>query len=458
LKLFPDKPFGFLFFYLTILPIFSTSRFEDPLPADVFQSLVQIKTVKKNKDHIFQRSGVGVVIKKKRVLTNLHIVRDSDEILVRGVGEEKFVTAKIEFSGYDCDLAILGTESGDFLKRKKEVNITSSPLRSGEIVTVTGIEDGSVKNYNGKILDIRFDSYGHSGIDFHKIIEADFKIKEGVSGSPAFAGKNFAGIAFQTSSTKSRIIHKDVVMHFLNDIEDGVYDGFAEIGFRFQKSAPPELKKYFRVPEETPGVFITSILRTSGFEKSLRPKDFLYAIDDIQIDQEGLFGPNSEILDRFEKKSPGDCMKLSYFRDGKSVEVNHRLKKIPLIDFYRDHSLPTANCQGLMFRVMGKGAIDFSREDFESSLAYHYFYLAQDDLGNSSNSANFILIGASPDVQKNIHTGYENEIVESVNSTSPENFQNFEKICKNPKDEFIRIKFRGVNLPLILKNNRYKKR
>ncbi|MBE7410657.1 MAG: S1C family serine protease [Leptospiraceae bacterium] len=435
------------FFYFVVFGIFLGEAWA----IEISSSLVQIESLQKMNNNIHLKKGVGFVIDKNRILTNLHTVKDSDKISIKGLGEKKYLSARIEFSGYDCDLAILKTSDEKFFYGKKKIETNFNSEISTGLVEIIGIEENLLKKYSGQVQGVRFESYGYFGIDFHKIIETGFEIKEGFSGSPAFIENQFVGVAFQTSKMKSRIIHRDVVAHFLKDIEDGVYDGFVELGFRFQIRASQNTKNYFRIPKNQTGVFITSTVKTSGFEKFLQPKDFLSEIDGVPVSDEGLLNSRA-ILEIFEKKYVGDLIKLRYFRNGKSIQKIHKLQKPYIFDFYRDREKVQIHCNGIELREMGRDTIDLYREDFASSLAYYYLYRIQDSLENFSDTKDFVFTNISTGFKRKERDEYENGIIESINSVVPENYHNIEKICKDKKNQFIQIKFIGINLPMVLKN------
>jgi S1-C subfamily serine protease len=111
-------------------------------------------------------------------------------------------------------------------------------LNSIHPITIVGYPIGGSKISVSRGIVSRKEqsTYAHSEVDSHLVIQVDAAINPGNSGGPAIQNGKVAGVAFQVASKGENIgyiIPTSVVNHFLKDIEDGIYNGYVELGIQF---------------------------------------------------------------------------------------------------------------------------------------------------------------------------------------------------------------------------------
>ncbi|OCC29006.1 Serine protease [Leptospira interrogans serovar Canicola] len=85
----------------------------------------------------------------------------------------------------------------------------------------------------------------------------------------------------------------------------------------------------------------------------------------------------------------------------------------------------------------------------ESSLRYHYSYYIQDELYRFTDR-DILLSGIYPDPLNSKYASYRYKILESINDRTPSDLEDFKSLWKKFYGGTISLKFRGVNLPIIL--------
>jgi len=127
-----------------------------------------------------------------------------------------------------------------------------------------------------------------------------------------------------------------VIKHFLDDYDDGYYDGFPRAGFGFVSLQDPQLRRYLGVPAQGNGVFITTIMPGSGADKAgMQEGDVLMAINEFAIDKFGEytvpdFGHQSIAHLTTTRSHVGDSAILHIVRDGKHQYLMANLEFVPL--------------------------------------------------------------------------------------------------------------------------------
>jgi S1-C subfamily serine protease len=213
---------------------------------DVRESIVKIYCVKNSPDYdnpwnmkgLKSISGSGCIISDKRILTNAHVVSDKTYIQVRLHGKSEKYKARLLAVSHEADLALLTVDDLNFFKGV-------SPLKFGRLpeiqdkVTVYGFPEGgdALSTTTGIISRIEHQIYAHS---FMNLLAAqiDAAVNSGNSGGPAMVGDQIVGVVMQSlidSENTNYIVPAPIIEHFLQDMKDGRYDGFPQLGLVPQK-------------------------------------------------------------------------------------------------------------------------------------------------------------------------------------------------------------------------------
>jgi S1-C subfamily serine protease len=401
--------------------------------------------------------GTGIVIGPNLILTNAHVVMDSKFLSVQQYNTKRSFRAKIKYIAFDCDLAVLEIIDSDFPQNIQSPNFLEGLPRPGTDLLVLGYPNGTenLTVEKGNVLNIEKSRYSVSGLDYRNVIRIKASIVPGNSGGPAIQGDKIVGIAFQISSTSRNIaylIPTPIIQHFLKDIADGRYDGFPNLGFTFQSGKPEGTKKYLKIPTETTGVLVNTIYPKSSFYDFLKQSDFIYQVDEYPISNEGdLVGPEKKsLLDYIEEKYVGDSVSFYFYRQGKKYKASAKLQLTASLEIYREDRPVYFLNSGLVFQPVSRVFFTSVEPNFiDSSAKYHFSYYIQDELYRY-NERDIILSYIFDDPENTRYHEYKFKVVETINGYSPKDLQSFQDLWTKFSNEPIVVKFRGVNLPIII--------
>ncbi len=459
--------FLFLLFHLS-LGILAQAEEEstETSPANIFQGVVHVRNdsyISENKIQPWMKKnlntglGSGVVIGKNLVLTNAHVVMDASRISLRLSGSQKDYEAHVLYVGYDCDMALLEVIDSEFAEKTNILSLSDSMPQLGSELLILGFPNGqeNLTVEKGSILRFEKSRYSYSGLDFRNVIKINANIQPGNSGGPAIQNGRIVGLAFQISKTGrdvAYLIPIDIIRHFLKDIRDGKYEGFPNLGFTYQSGLPVSLRKGMKIPLEENGIFVNRIYPNSSFSKILKEKDFISSIDGSPISMEGevMIGNQKEpIVDYIENKQMGENIVIEVYRAGKKYRADTLLQKNFALDLYRDTPDQYYLQAGLVFQPISRSFFNSDDGDLDSSIKYHYSYFIQDLLYRYTNR-DIVLsyIFDDPEILK--FKKYKFKVVESINGKVPKDLEDLKKIWKENQKSFVVLRFRGLELPIIL--------
>ncbi|MDV6236457.1 trypsin-like peptidase domain-containing protein [Leptospira ellisii] len=409
-------------------------------------------------DKSFNRdAGTGMIVGGNRILTNAHVVSASGYLKVKHFNSSKFYKAEVQYVGFDCDLAVLKVEDEEFFNGVEPLEISESSPSLGSNVLILGYPGGddNITLENGNVSRVERIRYSYTGLDYRKAIRVNANIVPGYSGGPAIQNGKVAGITFQVSQSQGNVaylIPPEVINHFLKDVEDGSYEGFPFPGFSFQNGYSSSLKEYLKIPNGLNGILINTVYPDSSFSDLLKPEDFVYKIDEAYLNDEGgVLEPGGGFIgEMIENKFIGDKVKVFFYRNGKNYKVEGALKRVPSLELYRQLGTPSSFlAAGFLFQPVNRALAGGDSKRLESSLRYHYSYHIQDELYRFTER-DIILSGIYPDPLNSKYSAYRYKILESINDRTPSNLEDFKSLWKKFYGGTISLKFRGVNLPVVL--------
>ncbi|MEI6970543.1 MAG: serine protease, partial [bacterium] len=225
-----------------------------------------------------QASGTGFVISKKRILTNAHVVSNARFIQVQKNQEAKLHTARVSFIGHDCDLAILEVDEPAFFDDTTPASFSELLPQLSDEVTVLGYPVGGTRLSvtRGVVSRIDYSQYSHSGLDSHLVLQVDAAINPGNSGGPVLYKGKVVGVAFQGLMQADNIgysIPMPVVRHFLDDVADGKYNGYPELGAATLSIQNTALVKEYNLKSDLTGVVVSYLDPFGAARNDLKPGD-----------------------------------------------------------------------------------------------------------------------------------------------------------------------------------------
>ena len=348
-KSFPSAVSALLF----LLPL--SLQAKAPLPAenagnatglDLGASVVRIEVTEQEGDYhspwnagrIGGGIGSGFIIsasdKSKRILTNAHVVSNARLIILTRERASHPYTAHVEFIAHDCDLAQLTVDDPSFFDGTKALELGGIP-RIESAVSVYGYPLGGerLSVTRGIVSRIDFDTYTHSGVDSHLVVQIDAAINPGNSGGPVLQNGKLVGVAFQgysgdVAQNIGFMIPTPVISRFLKDISKGSYAGYVDLSISFRPLINPAARKALSLPDQDHGVLVTDVYEQGSCNGYLQKGDILLSIDDHPIACNGrvdLEGQSVDLSEVVERKFDGDQIAFTLLRDGRELRI-----KLPL--------------------------------------------------------------------------------------------------------------------------------
>lgn len=399
-----------------------------------------------------QSSGSGALISEDRILTNAHVIADASYIQVQKNGHPKKYIAKVSFVSHAADLAILTVDDKSFFKDLKPLEIGDLP-KPLEEVSVFGYPLGgsSLSITKGVLSRVEHQEYAHAS-SYLLAGQIDAAINPGNSGGPVIVNQKIVGVVMQGftgGSTESLgyFVPPSVIRHVLQDAKDGVYDGFASLGFQSQKLESPTMKAAYGLKADQSGGLIVNIYNDSLIYGKLQANDVILSINDYDIADDLTIEFSKELRTSykyaFDQLHMGDTFKVVFARDGKIKTAKIKIKKAP-----RNYNLVQAEQFDKIPRYYIYGGIVFvplnmnliKRWGNWRSAAPVNFVNALNLPSSEDKKELVIALKVLPsDVNLGFH-GWSNWIIETVNDQPIKDFKQFCLTLKNNSKPFVRLK------------------
>jgi len=409
-------------------------------------------------------SGSGVIIDKRRIITNAHVASDVRFLQVQKDGDAQRYPAKVAFIGHDCDLAILTVEDETFFEGTKPVKFSESLPALNDAITVMGYPTGGTRLSltKGVISRIDYSVYTHSGLDQHLVIQVDAAINPGNSGGPILFNGKVAGIAFQGLMLAENIgygIPIPVIRHFLDDIADNKYDGYPELGAAHIEMTNPALCRDLGIPPNKTGIALYYIDPFGSAKGYLNPRDVLFSIDGYKIESDGnvmLNGNNVLFEEVLERKQCGQSVLFKVWRNNAEIDVKVPLKfSVDPFAYKNIYDKLPEYCifAGLVFSPLSRECIRAAAHHSGDSNVYQLNYLSQyakvDDLIKDRDEF-VVLIRQLPHPVNTYTTSFLYGVVTEVNGAHIRNLRDIKNAMAKPEKGFHVIRFAGIDDSLIL--------
>lgn len=409
-------------------------------------------------------SGSGVIIPGKLILTNAHNVSDCRYLELRKENLAQRYAARILFVGHDCDLAVLTVDDPGFFEGMVPVALAGLP-KVNSTVSTYGFPIGGnrISVTEGVVSRIEMDSYAHSGWGGHLVIQTDAAINPGNSGGPAIQDGQIVGIAFQGLREAENIgylIPTTVIRHFLEDIEDGQYDGFGSLGlFLFPGLHNNSLREYLAVPTQEDGVVVTGTMMHSSLESVLQANDVLTQLDAYQVDNDGtvrIHGLRLSISAAVDAKQIGETMQLVFYRQGKRMSAtatvaSHR----PVLErgHQYDKAPPYVCYAGLVFVSASRDFLETWGREWPEKIPFYlrYLYAHSEELNTDRQRKAYVVLSAIlPDEVNAYAREFTFLVVDTVNDTKIRGLQDIQDEFTRTRDGYLEIRFMGKDRPLLI--------
>ncbi|MCD4831238.1 MAG: trypsin-like peptidase domain-containing protein [Anaerohalosphaeraceae bacterium] len=437
---------------------------------DIGKSVVMIQIAKQPwnfstpwmQNSMGQGVGSGFIIAGNRILTNAHNVADYKYLILKKDNVAKRYPAYVEFVGHDCDLAILKVTDANFFDDTAPLAIATLP-QVNTTVSTHGFPMGGthISVTEGIVSRIQMDVYVHSGADSHLVVQTDAAINPGNSGGPVMQQGKVVGVAFQGLLQADNIgymIPTTVIEHFLDDVNDGHYDGFGSLGVSlFPGLHNQSYKDYLKIPAGQEGMVITSTLLNSSAETVLQKGDVVTKIDGYDIDNDGMimiYGMKYHMSQAVETKQIDDSVDIEFYRNGtkKNAHLQIQLNR-PVFEYARQYDYqPRYVCfAGMTFVPATRNLLETFGSEWASNMPHILRYLFSDSMQLNTDRQRreyIVLSEILPDEITAYAKEFQNKPLESINGSEIRSVEDVEKAFSDKKTEFYILKFMGSDKPL----------
>lgn len=305
--------------------------FDDPFFRYFFGDRFQIP---EEEQRVQEGFGSGFIVSKDGyIVTNEHVIHNADKVKVTINGFKNPVPAKILWSDFYQDLAIIKVDVDKDLTAIKLGD--SDKIRPGDWVIAIGNPFGFEHTVTVGVISalgrpIQIPSRDGKLRSYPNLIQTDAAINPGNSGGPLLnidgevIGINTAvstqgqGIGFAIPINEVKPIVRDlqekgeIVRPWL-----GIW--YMEMDPRFKE----EYKEYYSL-EELNGVMVTKVVPDSPADKAgLRPNDIITKIEETEIKK------SDDVKEIIDSKKIGDRIIIHVIRNGQSKLIFARIGKRP---------------------------------------------------------------------------------------------------------------------------------
>lgn len=426
--------------------VFSTIIFADTLVSQnsVVKVFASISTP--NYQYPYQTSkisrftGSGAIISDSRVLTSAHVVSGARFIEIQKENDPKKYIATVKYISHQADLAILELRDISFFIGTNPLKI-SEDIKTRDEVTVLGYPLGgnAISTTTGVVSRIEYRSYVWSS-SYLLAIQIDAAINSGNSGGPVINAKNeLVGIAMmklQKSSNIGYIVPSILINTFLDDVKDGVVDGFHLDSVVIQHLNNDAQKKLYGLSDKS-GVLITYV----GIdEKLLQVDDIILKIDDKDIANNGTiktkYGRVSFSM-LFHTKQLSQSVTLKILREKKELTITYPLQRIvPLINKEFGKEPRYIIYGGFIFAPLTK---NYLSSIYTSSSGLNMLFYQKNKTADYQEP----VVSLQTIFPSEVNRGYyaASYVLVEVNDIKIKNFKHLVFVLDNMKDEYTVFKF-----------------
>jgi S1-C subfamily serine protease len=397
-------------------------------------------------------SGSGCIISGQRILTNAHVVSDQTYLQVRRHGISRKYVARLLAVSHESDLALLTVDDTGFFDGVTPIGLGELP-EIQQTVTVLGFPKGgdTLSTTRGVVSRIEHQRYAHSLISL-LAVQIDAAINPGNSGGPVLLNNRLAGVVMQLLSKSENIgymVPTPVIKHFLEDLEDGDYDGFPLLGLAHQRMENQGLRKKYQLAPDDTGVLVTAVLPSSSAKGIIQEGDVILTLGGHEVADDGTveFRPQERTAMTYivQQRQIGEQLSVQILRDGKphrlTIRLTHSWGSHRLVPFFRYDRMPSYYIYGglvfcpLTLNYLLTWGYDWE-EDAPSNLLNYLFYERPRQDGEQ-----VVLI--SKILPAEVNNGYEDVKDRRIISVNGQDFRNLKEliaIIESDQTPFVALK------------------
>ncbi len=403
-----------------------------------------------------EASGSGVIIEGNRILTNAHVVNYARRVLVQPNQSSDKYEAEVVAIAHGIDLALLELRDESFFETFPPATLSGELPRIGGTVTALGYPLGGEALSITEGIVSRIEHTGYKGNTLGLRIQVDVALNPGNSGGPVFMQGDVIGLVFSgipSAENIGYVIPTDEIRMFLDDIEDGSYEGNPRFFGRLQTAENDAVRAKLGLSRDQTGLIVTD----PGEESVLEPWDVIVAVGPHDIDNRGMADVpgDADLRLKFSyfvpklatKTENGWTVPMTVIRGGESVELD--------VAVMPDRELLISPLDGAYPSYLIHGPMVFmpAYQELMQQAARAALVLASDDspliermTDPVDEPGEQLVIVPAPFFPHRLTTGYEVGLVpvlESVNGERVKNLRHLAELLDSIEDEYTTFEFAG---------------
>ncbi|MDG1026834.1 MAG: serine protease [Gammaproteobacteria bacterium] len=407
-----------------------------------------------------QSSGSGSVISGNQILTNAHVVANASYVQAQKHNDPRRYLARVTFISHKADLALITVDEPGFFSDLKALSIGDLPAPLQE-VSVYGYPIGgkSLSITKGILSRVEQQVYAHAG-GYLLAGQIDAAINPGNSGGPVIVDQQIVGVVMQANSggraeNLGYFVPPSMIRHVLTDSEDGIYDGFPDLGFRTQTLDSPAAKKAYGLSDDQNGVLVIKVFDDAPAQGMLEENDVILQIDDFDIAEDGSIRLSDDILTDYKHAIDlhhvGESVAITYARHGQvqttKLDAREALDSYSLVTGEQFDKIPEYYIYGgILFVPLNMNLIKRWGNDWSRTAPVSLLQARNEWSSPERRQLVVALQVMAADVNLGYHD-WRNWIVEYVNGEPVRDFDHFANLIRdNDNDNVVMENKNGYQL------------
>lgn len=398
----------------------------------------------------------GCVIGGDQILTISQPLADHVVVEVARYGEERRYPAEVLLKDYACGLALLTVKDKGFFAGMEPVTLAESGVPEGKVLVARWDSFGTFKKYAAEVFKTAIGFYKSGGVVLcHHMTTG---LDSGGNGEPVFSGGKLVGIVsyFDESHRAIEVYSVDTIRKFLQDFEDGSYQGIPFFSLdHVYLGSDENLRGYLGLGPGDTGVLVNGVpSRTSGHDV-LRKGDVILTVDGFRIDDRGLY--DAGVYGKLNycgliclRHSVGDRIAMGIMRDKKRMDVSFELMPITNDCFFipmLDYDLPPQYLVygGLVLQEMTDEYLRLWGTDWRKKVNRRLLFV-YDNLRLMPTPERRRCVILNRVLPAAVNVGYHDKtslILLRLNGTTVRDLRHVRDLIEGRKDRFVKLDFEG---------------
>lgn len=409
------------------------------------------------------RSGSGVIIGNSYILTNAHVVSNATYIIVKKENDPNIYEARVTQIGHECDLAILIVNDKKFFKGTTSLKFGGIPRLRSKVTTYGYPKGGErISITEGIVSRIEVGIYSHSVKSKLLRIQTDAALNSGNSGGPVVQEGKIVGIAFQVNTNSDNIgymIPVPVIQHFIVDVQDGIYNGFPELGVFTENLQNRSHREYLGMLKNQTGILVTDIVKKSSASGFLEKGDVITAVDGIPVaNDKSIYTEFGRLRYSFiiDMKQPGEKVKVSIIRQKRNLNITFPVSILPeRIKWYNEYERKPEYFirAGIVFQPLSREYMKTWNKWWLNAsirMRYYYFYYMRDCLFPEREE--FVVINSIlPDRINTYISDIKDVVVSEINNIPIHSLSDVVQAFDKPVGDYHIIRIDDAYSPILIK-------